>query len=60
MKFSQLAFRISFVLLVLIYLAIITDFLSPQSFNLHFDVKYDAVALSALVVGCIYMFFRRS
>jgi hypothetical protein len=60
MTFSQIAFRVTFVLLAVIYLAVITDFLNPQTFNVHINVRYDAVALSALVVGCIYMFFRRS
>ena len=60
MTFSQIAFRIIFVLLAVIYLAVLTDFLNPQSFNVNVSVRYDAVALSVLVVGYIYVFLRRS
>lgn len=60
MKFSQVAFRITFVVLAIAYLAVITDFVDPQSYNLNLNVKYDALALSAIVVCYIYVFLRRS
>jgi hypothetical protein len=58
MKLSQIVFRISFALLAIVYLAVITEFLNPQYFSFDVEIGFDVIALSGIVVAYAFFFFR--
>lgn len=57
MKLSQIVFRISFIAFAVVYLAVIAEFFSPQQMHLEFEVRYDAIVLTAIVFVYVYIFF---
>jgi uncharacterized membrane protein len=60
MKLSQVVFRITFIALAIIYVAVLAEFLNPQYFNVNVEIRYDALALTALIVGYLYFFLKRA
>jgi uncharacterized membrane protein len=60
MNLSQIVFRTSFVVLVVIYFMIVADFLSPELLSLAKNIRFDVIALTAGVVAYIYIFLLRS
>lgn len=39
---------------------VIINLLSPETFDVTFKLKYDVIALSAIVIAFIFIFLRRS
>ncbi|MDT0593239.1 hypothetical protein [Glaciecola petra] len=60
MKLSQIIFRISFALLAIIYIAVITEFLNPDYFKFNIEIGYDVLALTAAVGIYVFFFFKRN
>lgn len=58
MKYSKVFYRLGFFSLALIYLAVIAEFIAPNSFNISLDVRFDAVFFTIAVVGFLYFFLR--
>lgn len=58
-KLSQKLFRISFVAFAAIYLVILSEFISPQQLNMHFDINKEALLITSLVIACFYVFLRK-
>lgn len=58
MKLSQIVFRISFALLAIIYVAVITEFLNPQYFNFNIEIGFDVIALTGAVAAYAFFFFK--
>lgn len=60
MKLSQIAFRISFFAFAVIYFTVLSEFVTPQQFNIKFDINFDALFLTCIVLGYFYVFLRRT
>lgn len=60
MKPSQLLFRITFVALAILYLAILTEFIDLSMFEVQLDVGHDALGLTLLVIAYVFIFMRKS
>lgn len=60
MKLPQLIFRITFLVLAIVYLTVLTDFLDPKIFDVNIDIRYDVVGLTLLVIGYVAFFMKKS
>ena len=60
MKLSQIIFKMSFLALAVVYLAVLSEFLSPQQLAINFDIKYDVLLLTSVVLAYIYVFIKRA
>lgn len=45
--------------LAIMYIAVLAEFFNP-AFNVNVEIKYDALVLTAIVLGFLYVFFRRA
>lgn len=60
MKLSQIVFRITFIALAIVYVAVLAEFLNPQYFNVKVEIRYDVLVLTALIVGYLFFFLKRT
>ena len=58
-KLSQIIFRFTCLALVLLYLLVMANILSPGTFSIDFNLRYDVVGLSVIVVAYIFIFLRK-
>ena len=58
MKLSQIAFRVCFTLLAVVYVAVITEFLNPQYFKIETEIGVDVLLLTVAVAAFAFFFFR--